>query len=66
MLKCICRKFGIQENGMDKIRKKKKRKKQILDAGKAIRADIAALVDEESFVELSSFSFSKNEFYGEK
>ena len=51
---------------MDKISLIKKKKKQILDAGKAIRADIAALVDEESFVELSSFSFSKNEFYGEK
>lgn len=50
---------------MDKISLLQKRKKQILDAGKAIRADIAALVDEESFVELSSFSFSKNEFYGE-
>ena len=34
---------------MDKISLLQKRKKQILDAGKAIRADIAALVDEESF-----------------
>ncbi|MDE5667040.1 MAG: hypothetical protein K2I29_02255, partial [Clostridia bacterium] len=42
-----------------------KRKKQIYDAGKSVRAEINSLIDEDSFVELSSFSFSKNEFYGE-
>ena len=47
---------------MDKISLLQKRKKQLLDAGKAIRADINSLIDEDSFVELSSFSFSKNEF----
>lgn len=50
---------------MDKISLLQKRKKQLLDAGKQIRADINSLIDEDSFVELSSFSFSKNEFYGE-
>ena len=50
---------------MDKIQLLQERKAKIIDAGKEIRADIAALVDEESFVELSAFSFSKNEFYGE-
>ncbi|MDE7329879.1 MAG: hypothetical protein K2N30_02120 [Clostridia bacterium] len=50
---------------MDKISLLQKRKKQILDAGKGIRADINSLIDEDSFVELSCFSFSKNEFYGE-
>ncbi len=50
---------------MDKIALLDKRKAKIMAAGKAVRADIEALVDAESFVELSSFSFSKNEFYGE-
>lgn len=50
---------------MDKVSLLQKRKKQILDAGKGVRADINSLIDEDSFVELSCFSFSKNEFYGE-
>ncbi|MDE7265437.1 MAG: hypothetical protein K2N52_04115, partial [Clostridia bacterium] len=50
---------------MDKIRLLQMRKKKILDAGKDIRKDINALIDDDSFVELSAFSFSKNEFYGE-
>lgn len=50
---------------MDKIQLLQERKTKIVNAGKEIRADIEALVDEESFVELSAFSFSKNEFYGE-
>ncbi len=50
---------------MDKIALLNKRRAQILAAGKAVRADIDALVDAESFVELSVFSFSKNDFYGE-
>ena len=41
------------------------RKKQLFDAGKKIREDINSLIDEDSFVELSCFSFSKNDFYGE-
>ncbi len=50
---------------MDKITLLQKRKKQLIDAGKGIRADINSLIDADSFVELSAFSFSKNEFYGE-
>ncbi|MDE6868840.1 MAG: hypothetical protein K2J83_06855 [Clostridia bacterium] len=50
---------------MDKIRLLQMRKKKILDAGKDIRKDINALIDDDSFVELSAFSFSKNEFYGD-
>ena len=51
---------------MDKIQLLQKRKAQLEEAGKEIRAQISALVDTESFVELSAFSFSKNEFYGEE
>lgn len=50
---------------MDKITLLQKRKKQLIDAGKGVRADIDSLIDADSFVELSAFSFSKNEFYGE-
>ena len=50
---------------MDKITLLQKRKKQLIEAGKEVRADINALIDEDSFVELSCYSFSKNEFYGE-
>jgi len=51
---------------MDKIRLLQTRKQKILNAGKDIRKDIDLLIDEDSFVELSAFSFSKNEFYGEE
>ena len=50
---------------MDKIQLLQERKAKIAEAGKEIRSLIDALVDENSFVELSAFSFSKNEFYGE-
>ncbi len=50
---------------MNQLSLLQKRKQQLLDAGKQIRKDIFELVDENSFVELSAFSFSKNEFYGE-
>ncbi len=50
---------------MDKIQLLQERKAKIAAAGKEIRSQIDALVDEDSFVELSAFSFSKNEFYGE-
>ena len=50
---------------MDKIQLLQERKAKIVEAGKDIRNRITALVDEESFVELSAFSFSKNDFYGE-
>ncbi|MDE7453581.1 MAG: hypothetical protein K2N22_04155 [Clostridia bacterium] len=51
---------------MDKIRLLQMRKKQIMDVGKDIRKDINALIDDDSFVELSAFSFSKNDFYGDE
>lgn len=50
---------------MDKIQLLQERKAQIEGAGKDIRAQIKALIDAESFVELSAFSFSKNTFYDE-
>ena len=50
---------------MDKIQLLQARKAKITEAGKGIRADIASVVDEESFLELFAFSFSKSEFYGE-
>lgn len=51
---------------MDKIQLLQERKAKLAEAGKEIRSRINAIVDEESFVELSAFSFSKNEFYGEE
>lgn len=50
---------------MDKISLLLKRKQAIQNAGKEVRGLIKSLLDEESFVEFSSMSFSKNEFYGE-
>ncbi len=47
---------------MDKIQLLEERRAAILDAGKEIREQISSLVGEESFVELSAFSFSKNVF----
>ncbi len=51
---------------MDKIQLLQERKAKIVEAGKEIRAHIQAIADEESFVELSAFSFSKNEFFNEE
>ncbi len=51
---------------MDKIQLLQERKAKIVEAGKDVRARIQAIADEESFVELSAFSFSKNEFYNEE
>ena len=50
---------------MDKIQLLQERKAKIAEAGKEIRARINEIVDESSFVELSAFSFSKNEFFDE-
>ena len=47
---------------MDKIQLLEARKTAILEAGKEIREQISSLVDADSFVELSAFSFSKNTF----
>ena len=51
---------------MDKIQLLQERKAKIAEVGKEIRARIHTLIDEKSFVELSAFSFSKNDFYGEE
>ena len=50
---------------MDKIQLLQARKAKIAEIGKNIRADIFSIIDEDSFLELSAFSFSKSEFYGE-
>ena len=50
---------------MDKIQLLQERKARLEEVSKDIRTQIQTLVDAESFVELSAFSFSKNEFYGE-
>ena len=50
---------------MDKIQLLQERKAKIAEAGKEVRSHIQAIADEGSFVELSAFSFSKNEFYNE-
>lgn len=51
---------------MDKIKLLQSRRNEVLAAGNAVRKAIAGLVDEDSFVELAGFSFSKNDFYGEE
>lgn len=51
---------------MDKINLLQQRKQKVLQIGKDIRKDIESLIDEDSFVEFSTFSFSENEFYGEE
>lgn len=51
---------------MDKIKLLQERKRKLSDAGKVIREEINGLIDKDSLVELSSFSFSESEFYGER
>ena len=51
---------------MDKIQQLQERKAKIEEASKEVRARINAIVDENSFVELAAFSFSKNDFYAEE
>ncbi len=50
---------------MDKIQLLRARREALKAIGKNVRAEIAALVDEDSFVELAAFTFSKDAFYGE-
>ena len=50
---------------MDKIALLQSRRAQVLSAGGEVRKMIVELTDAESFVELSGFSCSKNEFYDE-
>lgn len=49
---------------MNKISLLQARKQQLIESGKNVRADISSLIDVDSFVELSCYSFSENEFYG--
>lgn len=51
---------------MDKIKLLQARRAGVLAAGTQIRKTISALIDADSFVELSGFSFSKNDFYDEE
>lgn len=51
---------------MDKIKLLQERKTALEIAGTSARAAIRELFDEESFVELSAFSFSKRELYGDE
>ena len=51
---------------MDKLQLLQERQAKLAKAGEEIRAHIQALADAESFVELSAFSFSKNDFYKEE
>lgn len=51
---------------MNRIELLNARKEKLLQAGQAVRKQISALVDADSFVELSAFSFSKNVFYGDE
>ena len=51
---------------MDKIALLQTRKSQLFSVGKIIRKEITELLDKDSFVEFSSFSFSESEFYGER
>jgi acetyl-CoA carboxylase carboxyltransferase component len=50
---------------MDRIKLLQTRRQKLLDSGKEIRAKIASICDESSFVEFDSYSFSRNEYYGE-
>ena len=50
---------------MDKITLLQTRRAKVLAAEDDTRKIVSALTDPESFVELSGFSFSKNDFYGE-
>lgn len=51
---------------MDKVKLLQARKQRLFSAGKVIREEIIELIDKDSFVEFSSFSFSESEFYGDK
>ena len=51
---------------MDKIQLLQERKAKLTETSSEIRSRIQAVIDADSFVELSAFSFSKNDFYGEE
>ncbi len=51
---------------MDKIQLLQERKARLASFAKEIRSQIEEIIDAESFVEISAFSFSQNDFYGEE
>lgn len=51
---------------MDKVKLLQARRKEVLAASKNIRNTVSELVDPDSFVEVSGFSFSKNDTYEAK
>ncbi len=51
---------------MNRVDLLKNRRAALLESGLEIRAVIDKIIDEKSFVELSAYSFSESEFYGEK
>lgn len=51
---------------MDRIQLLQERKARLAEVNKDVKARVNALVDADSFVELSAFSFSKNEFFNEE
>ncbi len=50
---------------MNKIELLKARREKLSKSGEKVRAQIVELIDEDSFVELSAFSFSNADFYGD-
>ncbi|MCD8201313.1 MAG: hypothetical protein LUD47_04530 [Clostridia bacterium] len=50
---------------MDRLGLLQKRRKELLDAGADVRGDINEIIDKDSFVELSAFSFHESDFYGD-
>lgn len=50
---------------MDKLSVLKSQKDRLKSESAEVRKKIAALVDEDSFVELQSYSYTKSDFYGE-
>ncbi len=57
--------FNPKRLEMDKIKLLRERKDALKKASRSVREDISALTDEDSFVELAAFSFSKDNFYQE-
>ena len=51
---------------MDKFDILKKRKMNLFKSSSDIRDKISQIIDDDSFVELNTFSFAKNEFYNEE
>ena len=50
---------------MDIIELLNARKAKLFEASDDVRKKLSEIIDENSFVELSAYSFAKNEFYNE-